>query len=304
MVRLAFKDVNLYTKSLMMVERINAILQPYMDRGQRVTLRQLYYRLVAGTAGPPIPNTLRSYKNLGNLVSEARLGGYIDWDIIEDRVREPYHAAEFSNLDELSRSALASFRLPRWADQPKHVELWVEKDALAGILAPLAHEYHITLMVNRGYSSQSAMYQASLRFGEAIEDGKDVVLLYMGDHDPSGLDMVRDIKTRMKMFDITSGFKIERIALTWAQIQEYEPPENPVKPKDVRTPKYKEEFGPHCWEVDALPPEVLDAIIRKSVEKNLDKRRMNAMKRQEMPFKARWRMLTANADDFDPDDYE
>lgn len=301
---IAFKEINMYSKNVAMVERINLILRKYIERGQRVTLRQLYYRLVAGSEGPPIPNNLRSYKRVGDVVNNGRLGGFIDWDAIEDRVREPSFPGEFSDLDSLAQAAMSSFRLPRRADQPKHIEIATEKDALSGVLAPLASEYHVTMVVNRGYTSQSAMYQAALRYQSAIMNDKEVVLLYVGDHDPSGLDMVRDIKTRMKMFGITRGLKVERVALTWAQIEEYEPPENPVKPKDVRTPKYREEFGERCWEVDALPPEVLDALIRKAIEKHTDKRKLNAAIKREGPYKARWRLTTTNADDFDPEDYQ
>jgi len=99
-----------------------------------LTLRQLYYQLVSRNV---IPNTEKSYKNLSTLVSDARLAGKMDWNAIEDRVRVPRMSSEWGSVSELVEDALAAYRRPRWAGQRNYVELWVEKDALAGVLLPL-----------------------------------------------------------------------------------------------------------------------------------------------------------------------
>ncbi len=191
-----FKEVRFRPDSLERISKCNEIVADYQEQGLRLSLRQLYYQLVSRNI---IPNVERSYKNLSGLVSDARLAGLMDWDAIEDRVRVPRSQSEWDNIPDLVESALESYRLRRWNDQKNYVELWVEKDALAGVLAPIAEEYHITLMVNRGYSSQSAMYESGGRFRRnrattrARGQKRSCYLLYLGDHDPSGEDMVRDI---------------------------------------------------------------------------------------------------------------
>jgi len=200
-----FEGVNFRRDSLGLLGIADQIIEAYQDQGLRLTLRQLYYQLVSRNV---IPNVERSYKNLGNLISKGRLAGILDWDAIEDRVRVPRLPNDYANLDELVDAALYSYRLPRWRGQENYVELWVEKDALAGVLQPLAREFHVAMMVNRGYSSQSAMYEASKRFIE--RNGN--ILLYLGDMDPSGEDMVRDIDDRL--FKFGADVEVRKIALT------------------------------------------------------------------------------------------
>jgi hypothetical protein len=173
----------------------------------------------------------------------------------------------------------------RWDGQEHYVELWVEKQALAGVLQPLASEFHVTLMVNKGYSSQSAMYEAAQRYLNRDVDGSRV-LLYLGDHDPSGEDMVRDIEDRLVMFGVDS-LHVEKVALTMAQVEHYKPPPNPAKLSDSRAAKYVAEHGAHSWEVDALPPNVLSDIIRTSFSSWVDLSLMNGIKEQEKLDKKR-----------------
>ena len=265
-----YKCVTFREDSLKRIGLCNEIIEQYQAQGLKLTLRQLYYQLVTRNA---VSNTERSYKNLSTLVSDARLAGFMDWEAIEDRVRQPRTPGEFANLDELIRAAISSYRLPRWKGQDFYVELWVEKDALAGVLAPLASEFHVTLMVNRGYSSQSAMFESAQRF---LGPMRDPLLFYLGDHDPSGEDMVRDIEDRLIMFGV-SHIRVEKLALTMEQVKLYNPPPNPAKITDPRASAYISKHGNSSWEVDALPPEVLSGIIRRAFEKVIDPRRMNTI---------------------------
>lgn len=177
-----------------------------------------------------------------------------------------------------------TYRLPRWKGQDKYVELWVEKDAISGVLAPMASQYHVTLMVNRGYSSQSAMHEAAQRFiAKETEAGRETdrqgILLYIGDHDPSGEDMVRDIQDRLDMFG--ANVEVEKIALTMAQVEEYNPPPNPTKHTDTRSQGYIDKYGEECWEVDALSPDVLHQIVKDAILEHLDLEAMDKVKEQE-----------------------
>lgn len=275
----AFRRKKFTEQSANRIVECNAIIDEYLGQGLRLTLRQLYYQLVSRNV---IRNVEREYKNLSALVSDARLAGLMDWEAIEDRVRQPREVNDFEDLGQLVDAALRSYRLPRWRGQKHYVELWVEKDALAGVLAPLAREFHVTLMVNRGYSSQSAMYESALRFIRAHRPG---VLLYLGDHDPSGEDMVRDIATRLDMFgaDVT----VTKLALTMDQVRQYNPPPNPAKLTDPRAGAYVAEHGDESWEVDALPPNVLAQIIRDAFRPLVNRRALRAVLDQEEADKSR-----------------
>lgn len=259
-----FKKIAFRSNALGIIDICNGIIDEYLEAGLRLTLRQLYYQLVTKNV---ITNEEKSYKNLSSLVSNARLAGLIDWEAIEDRARQPKIQSEFSDLSELVEVAIQSYRLPRWEGQDHYAELWLEKEALAGVLTPIAKRFHVTLMVNKGYSSQSAMYESAQRF---MDKSRNPILFYLGDHDPSGEDMVRDIKERLDLFGVYN-IDVKKIALTMDQINIYNPPPNPAKIKDPRAAAYIEKFGNSSWEVDALPPTVLNDIIKTAFEEIIDK---------------------------------
>jgi hypothetical protein len=283
-VKKAFREINFRDKSREMIETLNEIVEDYQGQGLKLTLRQLYYQCVSRDL---IPNSEKSYKSMGGLISDARLAGLMDWDAIEDRGRRPREVNEYSGLDELARAAIYSYRLPRWEGQEHYAELWVEKEALSGVLQPLASRYHVTMMVNKGYSSQSSMYESALRFVGAHEKGKSLTLFYLGDHDPSGEDMVRDIRDRLTMFgDGDIDLHVEKLALTMAQIREYNPPPNPAKISDSRAKAYIEKHGNSSWEVDALPPQRLSQIVSAAFDEIIDVALMDDVKAKEERDKA------------------
>ncbi len=161
-----------------------------------------------------------------------------------------------------------------------------EKDALAGVISPVAREYHVTLMVNRGYSSSSAMHEAAQRYLYACkETGKHPHLLYLGDMDPSGEDMVRDVSARLSMFGV-ENIEVRKVALTMPQVKHYAPPPNPAKMSDSRAKKYVEEHGKSSWEVDALPPPELGKLIRAELDQLVDRELMDKIMAQEDADKA------------------
>ena len=273
-----FKTRKFSADSLLRIQQCNSIIAAYLASGLRLTLRQLYYQFVSKAL---IPNDEKSYRKLGSIVSKGRLAGLIDWEAIEDRMRQPVTPIEFEDLDELLSAAFNSYRLPRMRGQEVYAELWVEKDALAGVLQPLARKYHATLMVNRGYSSQSAMYESAQRIRTGIEDAgaADGVLFYLGDLDPSGEDMVRDIDDRLAMFGVR--VEVRKVALTMAQVNQYKPPPNPTKLTDSRASGFIKKFGRSSWEVDALPPNVLHTLIDDAFSSVLDMDVMDEIVEQE-----------------------
>jgi len=260
-----FLNTNFRHDSLVLIEQCNIIIEDYMFQNLTLSLRQLYYQLVSTNV---IANKESSYSKLSSVVSNARLAGLIDWSAIEDRTRVPSLNPEWKSIAGLVESAIKSFRLERLVGQETYIELWVEKDALSGVLAPIARSYHLPLIVNRGYSSQSAMYQSSKRINRNKKryGCKNAKILYLGDLDPSGEDMVRDIEDRMFIFDAQVD-DVVKIALNINQVEEYNLPPNPTKLTDSRASDFIEKYGNNSWEVDALPPNILSKLIYSEIAK-------------------------------------
>jgi len=269
-----FRTIKFHKKNLYLLEKIKEILEEYDEKGIRVTLRQLYYQLVARDI---IPNKISEYQKLSTILTNARYNGNIDWYSIEDRVRVPKIPNIFLNVNELIEVACKSYQLDRWEEQKFYIELWTEKDAISSVIYPITQKYQIPVIVNRGYSSASAMFESAQRFLEQEEKTK--IILYLGDHDPSGLDMDRDIKKRLNEFEVE--VEVIRIGLTKKQTEEYNLPTNPAKMKDPRSKWYVENFGYNSWEVDALRPEVLQQLIENSILIFLDLEKYEQVKKQE-----------------------
>ena len=252
-----------------MVAIINNVLEEYRMEGYRLSLRQLYYQLVARDY---IPNTQRSYKNIGTLVSNARQAGLVDWGMIEDRNRETVIPAHWDSPASIVEAAAREFKIDKWENQPCHIEVMVEKDALSGVLGPVCYQLDIGITANKGYSSSSTMYEIGKRLSEKAEDGKDITILYLGDHDPSGIDMTRDVKERLELYSGLCGGDLEvvRLALNWEQVELWQPPENPAKETDARYSAYVREFGESSWELDAVEPGQLAELVRSYVGKLRD----------------------------------
>lgn len=259
---------------------INKIIEEYKRQGYKLTLRQLYYQLVSRDI---IENKIQEYAKLSSLLVKGRMAGIVDWEAIEDRLRKPFLPYWITGIEHAIDDTVEQYRLDRQKGQETYIEVWVEKDALSGVLRRITKHYHVNLMVNRGYSSCSAMHDAYKRFIDRPKQNK--VILYLGDHDPSGLDMIRDIKDRLKEFGIR--LKVIPIALTKEQIESYDPPPNPAKITDPRSNDYIAEHGNTSWEVDALNPETLNSILRENIEKLIDMKKFKAMIKQEEKDKER-----------------
>jgi len=239
------------------------MVDDYEKKGYRMTLRQLFYQLVSHDI---LPNDQKKYKKLSTIIKDARMAGLIDWDIIEDRIRIPTMPSEFENISDLVQAAISSYRRDRWENQEYYVEVWVEKDALSGVLEPVTRKYHVHLLVNRGYSSTSALHESVLRIKQQRD--KECVILYLGDHDPSGKNMITDIKNRLEQFQCDATVK--DVALTMEQIKQYNLPPNSAKKSDPRSDEYIKRHGNLSWELDALTPEVLNQLVSSHIEEFLD----------------------------------
>lgn len=273
-----FIDFKFGSKVLARIALANSILEDLARQGYSISLRQLYYQLVARGE---IPNSQKEYKKLGDTLSKARLAGLVDWSSLEDRGRQLRGAdgGEESPADFFS-SMDAQYFIQWWQGQENYVEVWVEKDALLGVIERPCDRWRVSYFSCRGYSSQSEQYTAGKRFANHNSDGRRCHVIHLGDHDPSGLDMTRDNRERLAMF-AEHDVEVHRIALNMDQIEELRPPPNPAKLTDSRASEYVRQHGRQSWELDALPPSYIDRIIDENIRQLIDHDIMDARKRQE-----------------------
>lgn len=261
-----FKEFRFSDEKLALINKANSIITELTRQGYMLTLRQLYYQLVARDI---IANKQTEYKRLGDILNDARLGGLTDWSAIEDRTRNLESVSHWETPADIINACAASYRIDKWANQPNYVEVWVEKDALVGVLEKACRALDVPWFSCRGYTSQSELYNAGKRLARKQRNGQRPIIIHLGDHDPSGIDMTRDIEDRVSMLGRTR-IEVRRIALNMDQIEQYNPPPNPAKTTDCRYAKYAEEHGDESWELDALNPSVIDALITKEVEELRD----------------------------------
>lgn len=277
---IAYTPRNFRTNARRIIQLADEILSQFAAEGYEVTLRQLYYQFVARDL---IPNSDRSYKQLGETISNARMAGMIDWHHLIDRGRYLRSVSTWDDPSAIIDSAAAGFRTDLWDTQENYVEVWIEKDALVGVIERPCNKHRVPHFSCRGYTSSSSMWGAAQRIGSMLDRGKDVTILHMGDHDPSGIDMTRDIRDRLTEFLWGDGcdadrFTVDRIALTMAQVREFSPPPNPAKLSDARARGYIERYGRSSWELDALSPTTLGGLIEDGVNDLLDAKAWKAAK--------------------------
>lgn len=267
MPKIKFASIKLRTSSLAVIAQANTIIAEFAAMGFTLTLRQLYYQFVSKDL---IPNRQKEYKRLGSIINDGRLAGLIDWDAIEDRGRNLQRLSSWNSPSSIIDACAKQFRYDLWQDQDHYIEVWIEKEALIGVVAVPCDKWRVPHFACKGYTSQSEMWDAGYnRLRRQKRQGKQITILHLGDHDPSGIDMTRDIEDRLSMF-VGGQVEIVRIALNMDQVEEYDPPPNPAKTTDSRFESYSLEYGDDSWELDALSPNVIAELIEKEVEERLD----------------------------------
>jgi hypothetical protein len=307
--KIKYKDISLGLTALAMVKAVNRIIADYQAQGYMLTLRQVYYQLVAHDLFPEdrkwrwtgtkwirdengTKNAEPNYKWLGSIVNDGRLAGLIDWSAIEDRTRELRGLSHWTSPSEIIEAVARQFHIDMWEGQKFQPEVWVEKDALVGVIERVCNELDVPHFSCRGYTSQSEMWAGAMRLRDYAKWKKRIPFIFhLGDHDPSGKDMTRDIEDRLEMF--MGGVKLERLALNMDQIEQYDPPPNPAKLTDSRCGGYIAEFGNESWELDALEPAVITELIRAAVNQLINKK---AWKKKKAELEEHRRLLKAASD--------
>lgn len=258
-----YKKTNFFKSSLAMLQVIAGILDEYKADGFVLTVRQLYYQLVARGK---IENTIKSYKNIASLVNDGRMAGLLDWDMIEDRTRSFVRRNRWDHPRQPVDSAAHYYHEDLWKNQPYRVFVIVEKEALVGVLEKVCHEYDMPLLAARGYPSASVLRSFCIDdMIPAMQEEQTPLIIHLGDHDPSGIDMTRDLQERLSLF-CEQDVELDRVALNMKQIKEQKPPENPAKPTDARFADYFKKYGKSSWELDALSPNYIDKLVRKTIK--------------------------------------
>lgn len=274
-------DKNFRDETLALMRRADVIATDYAARGYSLTLRQLYYQLVSQAI---IPNTEASYNKLGRTVSDGRLYGLIDWNHLEDRGREVHGIGWRGHTPDpqadIIQQAKYRWSLDLWKGQERRVEVWVEKQALEEVAQRAASQTRSGYFACKGYVSQSEMWASGVRAHRNSLAGQETLILHLGDHDPSGIDMTRDIQERLSLF-AGDEIEVKRIALNMDQIDAYQPPPNPAKMTDSRFQDYRALYGTSSWELDALRPEMLVELIQAEIRENLDLDMFNERVRME-----------------------
>jgi hypothetical protein len=249
--------------------RLEDALYGIVEENQPATVRQVFY--LAVSAGL-VPKTEQAYKNdVGRPLVKMRRAGRLPWGWIADNTRWMRKPASWSSLEEALQHTARTYRRSLWDDQDAYVEVWTEKDALAGVLLEETRQWDVPLMVSRGFSSITYLYEAA----EAIEDqGKPAYLYYFGDHDPSGVHIDRSIERQLRELAPEAEIHFERVAVRPEQIEQWGLPTRPTKKTDSRSKTFQGE----SVEVDAIPPDQLRELVRDCIEQHVDGRRLDLLR--------------------------
>lgn len=286
----AFVNKNFSDVRLQIIEQANAILEDYARDGLKVTLRQLYYQFVQKNL---IPNKQSEYKRLGDILNDARLAGLVDWAVMEDRTRNVRKMPNWTDPGDFLDTATDWYEEDLWDRQERRPEVWIEKDALTGVLDNVCRRWRVPYFACRGYTSQSEQYAAGKRFAEVADQGQRPIVFYLGDHDPSGIDMTRDNADRLAMF-ADQEIEVVRLALNIDQVRAYNLPPNPAKETDSRAGAYIEQFGFGSWELDALNPRMIDQLIDAAIQDIVDTEAWNEALADEEEQREKIRKLHRN----------
>jgi len=277
-----YEEYNPQQATERLLSRCQSILDEYEDEGMVLTVRQLFYQLVSRDV---IENQQSQYDRLQRIVKRGRRAGYLDWEMIVDRGRNLRKRQRWDDPKQIIEASAQRFHLDLWQDQRCRPEVWIEKDALVGVIKPTCKRWDVPYLSTRGYVSDSAAWRAAQRFRDVM-DGEQSdrprpalpeneveqipVVIHLSDHDPSGVDMTRDLEEKFEMFGL--HFPVQRVALTMEQIREYDPPPNYAKASDSRSDGYVSTYGTECWELDALDPTVIRSVVDRAIQDQLSDR--------------------------------
>jgi hypothetical protein len=252
--------------------RYDALVELAYEHGP-ASVRHLYYRaLVAAAGGNPrlvdITKGDAGYGKVQRALLQLRRDNRVPYDLIVDSTRWMRKPNTYGSLEEALQETEATYRRDLWRDSSSRVEVWCESDSIASTIADITDRWDVALMVCRGYSSETFAYNAARNW---TEDNRNPVVLYIGDHDPAGLNIEGSLRDRLDEFyewDITW----QRLGVTWAQVQEL----------DLPGTRPKKSYGfPLAVEAEALPPQLLRDLVDRAIAAYVDAHRLRVLEAAE-----------------------
>jgi hypothetical protein len=240
-----------------------------LEQDHPQTVRQVFYALTV--RGVIKKQETEYHQTVIRLLVDMREAKEIPFDWLADNTRWQRKPATFVGLDSCLKNTARFYRRDLWAAAPVYVEIWCEKDALAGVLVEETEPYDVPLMVARGYASISFLHSAA----KAIEArGKPAHIYHFGDLDPSGVDAARDIEAKLRRYAPGAEIHFNRPAVTRQQVDDWNLPTRPTKMTDTRAKKF---IGTSV-ELDAIPAARLRGLVRESIERHIDKEQLNLLR--------------------------
>lgn len=251
------------------------------------TLRQAYYRLVSTGH---LPKTEAAYRKLKGLLRDLREEGTLPWAWLADHTRFVLRSRTFDGIEGLLADSAALYRADLMRRQSVAIQVWAESDSIGSVIAEVADGYSVPVFVGRGYGARGYLWSAAQDIVAALDANKTMLILHVGDHDPSGEDIARDVQETLRRYtvagltgrpvreverqlgpeelaDLTTDVVFERLALTSEQINAYDLPVRPVKATDSRSAGYT---GVGAVEVEALPRQALLDLVEDAIVSELD----------------------------------
>ena len=240
---------------------IVATLRPMTSRG-------VFYQ---ATSHGLVPKTENGCSMVERALVQKRREGRIPYNWITDSTRWQRRPRAYSSVAHALEETAKLYRRRLWDDADAYVEIWIEKDALTGVVYPVTSEYDVPLMSARGYPSLSFLHTAA----EQMAEQKRPCFIYQfGDHDPSGVDAARAIEKELREMSPNVEIHFERVAVTLRQIADWNLPMRPTKKSDTRSKKWT---GGDSVELDALDPDTLRGLVRNSIERHVDREQLKVL---------------------------
>jgi hypothetical protein len=246
------------------IDSIKKAIRDVIREDPPMTVRQVFYQLV--TRGVIEKTEIEYQRTVIRLMTDMRLSGELRWDWVVDESRRGRFTQTFDNITDAIEHTAKYYRRSALREADDYLEIWCEKDALAGALWDVTSEYDVPLMVSRGMPSLTFLHGSAMAIRRAARWGKDSYIYQFGDHDPSGVLIPQTIERRLE--ELCAGLAcppplVRRVALTEKHITEFNLPTRPTKREGNR---HANGFGGDSVELDALPPQVLRDMVREVIE--------------------------------------
>ncbi len=262
-------DIKRFRRIKAAVLSIRDAIREVLEQDHPQTVRQVFYALTV--RGVIQKQEIEYHRTVIRLLVDMREAAEIPFGWLADNTRWQRKPTTFVGLDACLQNTARAYRRDLWAAMPVYVEVWCEKDALAGVLIEETEPYDVPLMVARGYASISFLHSAA----RAIEaKGKPAYIYHFGDLDPSGVDAARDIEAKLRRYAPEAEIHFERPAVTRQQVEDWNLPTRPTKMSDTRAKK----FAGTSVELDAIPANRLRELVRGCIERHIDKQQLELLR--------------------------